>query len=333
MEMRVSSLSQNPDQPLRDDPASNAYSALADRFSEVLPVEGSFNVYQLEPPSEAAGVMLGWAGQGAVAAADNPAVPDEHRPSVSAFLGSDQEFQLNVLSGAQLWVNRALFHREAGVDPSTLLSEAAYVQKARSHMLGTLGQDAGKLPLYTYKSRKYFNSVGNHDGSVPVTTTVYQVAIAFNASVDGLPVIGPGGKISVQLAPDGTPVQHESTIRGISGVLAAVPAASIIAPEAARADLEKTLSMRGVLLDQYKPSRSEFGYFRRGAGSVQNVIGPYYAFFYDSVSGYQKGIEEHVPATNDPASLKLLQDDENLELARIAVLVASARPPDKRSPH
>jgi hypothetical protein len=332
VDMQVSRLVQDPDKPLQDDPATGAYSALADRFKKGMAVSGTFNVYQLEAPTQPAGLLKAWASQGAVAAKDNPAVADEHRPTVSALVGADQEFSFNALSGTKTWTNRSLYHKGAGIPTTALMTQASAVQKARAHMMAKLGPEAAKFPLYAYKTNRFLNVVGSFDGSMAPTTTVSQVAVAFNSTVDDLPVIGPGGKIAVDLATDGTPVHHESTIRGISGVAAPIPPSSIIGPEAARASLEKTLTARGVDLTQYRPARSEFGYFRRGRGRVQNVIGPYYAFFYEPIAGNLKGIEEHVPATNDPTALKLLQDDEDREAARKAVLLAGLHS-DKRTLH
>jgi hypothetical protein len=330
-DMQVSALTAgNPDVAVKDVPAAQAYAALGARVSNGGLDALKLAVYELEPVPQIDAVTSRWATSFGAARPTLASAPDEHNPFVSTRAGDGADLDFNALSGAERWTNRALFHTGAGVAETSLPDAATYVRMARAHLQRTFPSIATKLPLVPYKVRYYKNVVGKQGDPSTKSETVYQIAAAFNTTVDDLPVIGPGSKAWVHMTPDGTAVAHEHSIRGISRLVAPIPSSTIVPPEEARAQVESQLRARGVDLDHYRPSRSEFGYYRRGSRSTQTLMAPYYAFFYEPTIQGWKSLEEHVPATSDPAVLSMLESDEKRELARKAVLMKTASGPDQR---
>jgi hypothetical protein len=182
---------------------------------------------------------------------------------------------------------------------------------------------------YVYKVRRFLNAHSEATGNVE--EGVYQVAVAFNSTIDGLPVIGPGGKLAVDMAGDRTVVRHESGLRKRGALLRVLSGdVDLLTPESAEAKVAARLDARGVDRSKYQVSRREFGYLMNRRSAVQKVLVPHYAFFYEPLPGtMSKVLVETEPATTSRDVLDLLAADEAAEKVR----KGSAPIPDTRSAH
>ena len=239
------------------------------------------------------------------------------------------ELAIDPVSGTERWVDHARFH--AGMGVSLLpLAEADYIQAAREHVQRAFPTLASK-DLRAYKLRRYMNDTAGPDGKNE-GPTVYQVAVAFNEVIDGVPVIGAGGKVSVHLTPEGEVISHESTVRPVAQRFATLAGGELLEPEVARKAVEERLVQRGVPLEQYVLTRSELGYLRLGRHGAQSVLVPHYAFFFEPRSREVVGkkLVETLPAVTSPGVLERLQQDQDVEAARLAARHAQASVPDSK---
>ena len=84
-------------------------------------------------------------------------------------------------------------------------------------------------------------------------------------------------------------------------------------------------------MNKYKLFRSEFGYYYRGKNSIQNVIAPHYAFFFEPVDGrFDTRIYHIVSAVKGEAS-QIVSDDQNLELERKQNNIKDITPAQEKS--
>jgi hypothetical protein len=318
---------------LRDEPAAHAFAAAS---AGAAPAR--LSIYQLAavPPAEQlvslrAGelAMAGAAIHRGAPAVDAAAFPAPFEPNVYAHKGA-LKLRINAYSGAELFADSSRFHRSSGV-VTLPFAESTYVDTAlqyvsRSGGLGRTGVGPGSL--YPYKVRRYMNA-GTATGA-PAVSTTYQVSVAFNQSIDDVPVIGPGSKFVVHLSPDGAVVGHEQNLRAVSRQLAVIGASDLVAPEDARRDVERRLRARGVDLDGYVATRSELGYLRLGRDSIQSVVTPHYLFVYEPKPGVLgKQLVEVAPVTRNPAHLAMLAADDKQEQARKATMRAAIQPTEK----
>lgn len=63
--------------------------------------------------------------------------------------------------------------------------------------------------------------------------------MAFNTTVDDLPIIGSGGKVAIHMSPDGEVISHESSVRAVSSLRAVVRGADLLPPDAAQRLVEE----------------------------------------------------------------------------------------------
>lgn len=167
----------------------------------------------------------------------------------------------------------------------------------------------------------------------PSSVAAYQVAVAFNTTVDDLPIIGSGGKVAVHMSPDGEVISHESSVRAVSSLRAVVRGADLLPPDAAQRLVEKRIAERGVDLSNYTLTRSEFGYYRLGRSSVQTIDAPHYAFVYAPKEGtVGKKLLETIPAVVAEDVLALVSADRAAEAARKGSLKAGAAKEDSIRP-
>jgi hypothetical protein len=319
---------------LRDEPAARAFEAAATASAQGRPFR-PIAIYQLAPVGDAVATArartaaLGMSGAAVVPGSPDRAAadfPTPLAPNVYARQGG-MKLRMNAYSGAELLADEARFHGSDGV--ATLpLAEADYIDRARQYMEKQGGlRERGLDPsgLYTYKLRRYTNGEGR-PGEEPITT-VYQVGVAFNQAIDDLPIVGPGSKFVVHMAPNGDVVAHEQNLRAVARKLGEVGAADLVSPESARREVERRFTERGVDLSGYVAARSELGYLRLGRDSVQSVLAPAYSFTYDPLPGVMgKRLVETVPATRNPRHLQLIAADDKAEQSRKALISGSAQP-------
>jgi hypothetical protein len=303
---------------LQDLAATGCFDAVTREFRRGAAKDLAFGVYAIEDVGDAQARLLDSADAlGFAAARPSPSLTGDQLSIVQG----DLELRVDPESGSERFVNRAAFHR--GEDAKALLPEGDYVARASSHAMSALPHVRAQR-AYPYKLRRYMNASAEEGQAVP-TTAPYQVAVAFNTTVDDLPVIGPGGKVAVHMRPDGEVISHESSARAVSARLAVVRGADLLSPEAAEQIVERRLSDRGVDLSRYILVRSEFGYFRLGRSSVQSILAPHYAFVYEPAEGtYGKKQFEVIPAVVDQDVLDRIAADNDAERARKDLLKAGA---------
>lgn len=312
--------------PLGDEPAQLAFDAMVEAFGDGSVADIELGVYRLAPVGDADRTLQHRADElgdllDRVALA---AGRDEESTWVS--LGRS-ELRINRLSGAERLIDWSRFHTGEGA-PSPL-ADAHYWSMAGDYLGDVLSTPTAGIDLHPYKIRHYWNAVAE-DGR-PASEEMYQVAVAFNASIDGMPVIGGGSKVAIHFALDGTVVGHELSTRRIGEVITTVGGDDLLHPDAAREQIARRLSERGVDMAQYRWARAELGYLRLGRSSVQDIVAPHYAFVAEPLEGVVgKKLVEVIPATTRPDVLDLLERDFAADVARKQALMAHASEPDAR---
>lgn len=311
---------------LDDKAATSCFDTVREAFVRGADEDLAFGIYDLEDVGDANDRLKSRAAElGLVAAAQFPSTAGGYLTVAEG----DLELRVNMDSGSELFVNRARFHK--GEDAKRLLSEKEYVSRAANHVASALPGARAQQP-YAYKLRRYMNASAQGDGA-PSSVAAYQVAVAFNTTVDDLPIIGSGGKVAVHMSPDGEVISHESSVRAVSSLRAVVRGADLLPPDAAQRLIEKRIAERGVDLSDYTLTRSEFGYYRLGRSSVQTIDAPHYAFVYMPKEGtVGKKLLETVPAVVAEDVLALVNADRAAETARKDSLKAGAAMEDSIRP-
>jgi len=314
-----------PGGPLKDSLATETAASVRAAFSRGAQARLSFGVYDLlEPVAVRAGTVAARAAALGLKGVEDPA-PDNHRLGFSA---GELRLTVNENSGSEFFADTARLHRGAGVPLERLLSDADYFAKGRAHVDRAFPAEGAQASLYPYKIRKYLNANAAADGPVQ-SEAVYQIAVAFNSMVDGLPVIGPGSKVVVHLTPDGEVIGHEANLRAVKGRRATLSGADLLSPDEAKAIAEKRMKGRGIELEEYRLAREELGYFRRGRNAVQGLLAPHYAYVYEPVSTSVTGrkVVELIPAIRSGPMLAAVEADESADLARKAEARRNIAPP------
>jgi hypothetical protein len=196
-------------EPLKDAPAGKSAADLRSLFRQGRQATMSLAVYDLADVAPVkAGALSARAAALGLSGVEDPA-PDNHRLGLTA---GTVRLTRNENSGAEFFADTARFHRGDGVTRDKLLSDAEYFSKGRAHVDRAFGAEASQAALHPYKIRKYLNASGPADGP-PGNAAVYQVAVAFNSAVDGIPIIGPGSKVVVHMTPSGEVIGHEASLR------------------------------------------------------------------------------------------------------------------------
>ncbi len=259
---------------------------------------------------------------------DLPRLPDE--TAILGIADDKWEFAYDRFSGAESVADKERFHAGDGVNPDKIDSEGFYLAEAQRYLKQRLEATLGNARLYPYKMRRYLNAVAKA-GEKP-RITVSQVAISLNTAIDGLPIIGSGGKVSVHMTPIGEVVAYEASLRPVAERVATLTGKDLLEPRKAQAQIEARLKERGLDLTHYTLVRAEFGYYRRGRNSLQRVLAPYYAFVYEPQDGdrYGRKLVELHPAITDPKILAMLGEEEQREVDRKKRLMRGSEKPDVR---
>jgi hypothetical protein len=230
---------------------------------------------------------------------------------------------------AEFMADLGRFHKEKGVKRANVLAESIYVQKARAHVDQAFPGKAARHGLAPYRVRKYMNAHAKLGG--PVNESVYQIAVALNSTVDGVPFIGSGGKVIVHMNAAGDVLGHESLLRELKGIRKTVTGSTLRSPGEARAEVEARLSARGVDLSRYRLVREEFGYLAKGRNSGQTVLAPHYVYVFEPEPGIiGRKLVEVTPAVTDVETLALIDADERREAARKAEMLKNVPPPSRK---
>lgn len=171
----------------------------------------------------------------------------------------------------------------------------AFVRKAR------LLPDAGARLVVAGVT--HLRMRGGPPGGEPGPEALLDAGVVFRRQVEGVPVIGPGGLVMVNLSGDGTVVGADRVWRALGRR----------AGQADLVDLERAIGrLRAIyarkdLLGAARVTRMEFGYFEAGVHDTQAYLEPAYAFIIE----IERRAEGDAPA---------------LRSKTVEVIPASARP-------
>lgn len=229
---------------------------------------------------------------------------------IGLFEGAPWALEYNRSSGAERFFDRDKFH--VGLGAIVAPDMNAYVSRASQFLAQMRGTAAS--PLHVYKTRRYLNAIDSD--TTPVEEEIYQIAVAFGSDIDGVPVIGPGGKVSVHLANGMQPVSYESTVMPVVQTRARLSAGSLLSPADAETEAWAKLIADGLGRTTHQLSSRQLGYLRRGRNSVQTLVAPTYAFFFEPLTEGAKRRIEVVSAVTDPTLRAQLDADEATERSR-----------------
>ncbi len=223
-------------------------------------------------------------------------------------------FRYNENSHSVFYKDRQKFHK--GIGAKEIPGDDFYLEKAQN-ILADLGlsEKLTAAELTPYKIRHYKN-VSLDEASGDNEETTYQVAIAFNSVLDGIPTIGSGGKIAIHMDLEGNLVSFESTIRDAEEI-GTISIEELISPEEALEKIKERFKEREISLDGLYLERAEFGYLRLGRNSIQNYLMPHYFFVFMPEEGVMdKKRVEWVSAMPEGKWQEMLDEDAALEAAR-----------------
>ncbi|MBQ9817987.1 MAG: hypothetical protein IJM59_11075 [Proteobacteria bacterium] len=200
------------------------------------------------------------------------------------------------------------------VDEKDVRSNSFYIYNAMKYMDASFKSvSSQKYQFQPYKRKYGINATAPTDGSGRVKESVYEVGVSFAATLDGWPVIGPGGKAYVYMNPDGSLVSKSIYRKSPSKSLARLTQNDIKTPEEA---LEELKSVKDDDLTGYIVTRREFGYFAWGKNSIQNVIAPYYVFFFSPTDSDVDTVVYRIVTAVKGKYAELVQKDYELEVQR-----------------
>ncbi|WP_394824750.1 hypothetical protein [Pendulispora albinea] len=301
---------------LRDEPATVNFDRVRAAFEQKQTFAGKLGIYELAPVADSTVTLRTRAAELGI---NGEIVKKLNHAAISDGVN---ELRIGDRSGAEIFLLTNLFHQGEGTYETK--SDEDYVALA-TRRAEVVGKSLPLASLYPYKVRRYKNAVAENEGQPDITT--YQIAVAFNQSIDDLPLIGSGGKLVIHMATDGTPVGHESVVRSVQKTVKELDGSALSDPRDAQAEVEARLARRGVDPRQYRVVRSEFGYYRLGRDNTQNVVAPHYGFFYEPVDGVSKKVIEFVPALKDSSLRGIAERDVSENDARKA---AHRTAPDAR---
>jgi hypothetical protein len=131
---------------------------------------------------------------------------------------------------------------------------------------------------------------GGPPGGEPGPETLLDAGVVFRRQLEGVPVIGPGGLVMVNLSGDGAVVGADRVWRALGR---RTGRADVVDLERAIARL-RSIYARKDLLGAARVTRIEFGYFEAGVHDTQAFLEPAYAFM----------IEVERPAVDDAPALR-----------------------------
>lgn len=114
--------------------------------------------------------------------------------------------------------------------------------------------------------------------------------------------------------------------------LAESSAKKLIAPSAGRKIVEGKLRKRAISLNDYTLAHAEIGYYRQGRNSLQDIMAPYFAYFYlpKAENQYARKPLELVATVSNTRIPAIINRDEQRELDRKKMLMGNAVKDDAR---
>jgi len=200
-------------------------------------------------------------------------------PSKLTYTDGPHLFTLYRASGAFRYQDQTRWQRDDGT-ANTQIQDAEAVKLAQS----VVGQYA-LAPLNELQLLKVTRlNVGSFgaEGGKP-DQRVIDIGVAFQRTIAGVPVDGPGGKVIVYLDHEGKPTGFDRTWRETAAVYK--PVESLLSPQNAQAQLERYWRAQPGLI---QVTGTRFGYFERGPQETQRYMQPAYVFLLTLMSPEQR---------------------------------------------
>lgn len=201
---------------------------------------------------------------------------------------------LNRRSGAMRFRDEVRHGRE--LDVPFRIAEQRFIEISRKYVDKT---ELLKLPARDLKVGKitHLRTQGaSTDGEV-APEQILDAGVIFTREIDGVPVVGFGGYMMVNVAPDESVVAAVRIWRHRDKELGMV---KVLEPDYGVEALQKRLSARG-LEEPVKVLKADFCYFEAGDDKTQRYLEPTYAFVFETRVGefLYKSVEV-IPATRQP---------------------------------
>ncbi|MBQ9816119.1 MAG: hypothetical protein IJM59_01450 [Proteobacteria bacterium] len=228
--------------------------------------------------------------------------------------GEQYECSWNINSMYEFCHDMNHFESMSGVSRNNLMPDDEYFKIANHWKDNIIRLDMPEnYQFYPYKRKFGVNGSASIDKPEEITETIYEIGVSFASTLDGWPVIGPGGKIYVHLSPDGKILATKLYRKSPNKLITKLHASDIKTADEA---LKELVDNREYDLEDYQITRAEFGYFYWGKNSVQNILSPHYVFFLAPAdSRYTTEVVEIVSAVKGKYA-KMIQSDYELEVNR-----------------
>ena len=200
----------------------------------------------------------------------------EENPKYVLAKSGNIECSWNKSSLYEFCYNSERFETSPGVDKSLLKSDNFYFAVADNYLKQEIKPKVTPHFDYFLYKKKY-----GINGSAPIhepdniTETIYDIGVAYASTLDGWPVIGPGGKSYIHIMPDGDVIAHKTYRKYPQKRLARLTENDIKSPDEALAELKDKVDFNRTTI-----VRREFGYYYKDNNSIQNILSPYYVFFF-----------------------------------------------------
>ena len=225
-------------------------------------------------------------------------------------------------------IHPELFNQKTSIAPQNIYPDGFYLDKAKK----ILDQDMDVVTTAHYQFLPYKRKLGiiktaSSDNLQAVTESVFEVAVGFTSELDGWPVIGPGGKGYIHMLPDGTPTAQKVYRKIPTDVVSTLTEKDIKTPDEALAEAVKN---ENIQIAHLKMVRKEFGYFYWGKNSIQNIIAPYYVFFFQPADGEFDTTTYYIVSAVKGDAAKIVEQDYALEQARKAEQLKNVKPAQEK---
>jgi hypothetical protein len=186
------------------------------------------------------------------------------------------EFEVSKTTGAQILLDLDRYTRRDGKGPDTTDDIAR--RRAQDYLKQSM-PDVSTHEVSSARIRKIMDSVGKVDArgaTSDVTTGVANYIVVFQREINGIPVLGPGGKIRVYLSSGGDVIGHSKVWRDLRKE--PVGRRPVVPPAQVKGTVQEKLSKNSA--PKVEVDRFEFGYLGQGRYDRQELLRPVYLVGY-----------------------------------------------------
>lgn len=226
---------------------------------------------------------------------------------------SNNELMINNDSGYSIWIKHNKYFKSARKKQADIHEDVWYVEQAKKYIAKYKDIFPVYNEIYPYKIMRATTS--HVENLVQSGAFVNQIDVAFNQLIDGVPILGNGGKYVVSMDTEGNlvgyqahPIEIEKRIKDIKGEDTVDPT---LAEDTTRKKFRNDKP-------EYDIARSDFGYLVRGRNTSQDYLIPTYSYILRHISrdGSYPVNAETVDASNDIEIKYLAQLDQTSESIR-----------------